>query len=58
MSPRKRLAPSPSSPATSPVSASRPDPLAWRTARKLAKGDVSRLVVISRTEILVTNGPR
>jgi hypothetical protein len=37
------------------VRAFRPDPLLWKTALRLAKGDPQRVEVISETEALVHN---
>lgn len=42
----------------SAVLAITPLPLAWRAARKLAGGDVRRLVTVSRTTVLVANSER
>lgn len=53
MSPKKRLASQATAVKTAPVRTMKPDKLAWSRARTLAGGDVSRLVVLSPTEILV-----
>lgn len=53
--PRKRLKAQETRPAPAPVRAFRPDPLLWKTALRLAKGDPQRVEVISETEALVHN---
>lgn len=57
MARRTRLAHTPTKPPRHPVTTTTPDPLAWRRAMRLARGDVSRLVVLSPTEVLVTRRP-
>lgn len=49
---------SPSSPATLPVSALRPDPEVWATALREAGGDARRLEVINAHAVVVHNSPR
>lgn len=41
-----------------PVTTTKVHPLALATALRLAGGDASRLVIVSATEIIVTNHPR
>ena len=43
-------------PAT-PAKILKPDPLVWKTALKLAKGDASRLLVTRSDEVVVLNRP-
>lgn len=41
-----------------PVESLRPNPLAWKEALRLAKGDAKRLVVRDVDEVVVLNSPR
>ena len=59
MPPRKtRLAAKKTAAAVDAPRVLKPHPLAWKTALRLAKGDASRLLVTSSTEVVVLNRPR
>lgn len=58
MSRRIHLMPTKRRQKAAPVESLRPNPLAWKEALRLAKGDAKRLVVRDVDEVVVLNSPR
>ena len=57
--PRKtRLPAKKTAPAPEPPRVLKPNPLAWKAALRLAKGDASRLLVVDSDSVVVLNNPR
>lgn len=58
MSRTKKAQPAKPKVGAGPVKTTTPHPDVWRTALRLAKGDHSRIVVKTPTEVVVLNAPQ